>query len=342
MKMLRTMKSSPLVDGLLSSAPALMLLVLVPGCGDGGEADAHGNFEATEVTVSAEVGGRLVELRAEEGIPLDSGEVAAVVDTTTLVLQRRELSAQRQAARGRLEEARRQIEVLRAQLETTREEHERNLRLLESDAATPRQVNVSAGELRTLERRLDAARAQVDAVQDEIESMGARLEQVDQRIHDATVRNPTRGTVLTTYADAGEYVGIGQPLYDVASLDTLQLRAYVTGAQLSGIRLGEEVTVRWDAAADELGSRTGVVTWIASEAEFTPSRIQTPEERVSFVYAVEISVPNPGGALKIGMPGEVLFRGEAGGPAGPESAPGPEAESGVTGSRSEPDSGSGG
>ena len=286
---------------------ALLLAIAASACGDGREADAYGNFEATEVTVSAEIGGRLLELRADEGIHLDSGEVVAVVDTTTLVLQRRELTAQQQAAASRLEEVRRQIEVLRSQLETAREEHERNLRLLEADAATPRQVNLSEGEVRTLERRLDAARAQADAVRDEMASVDARLEQVDQRIDDATLRNPVTGTVLTTYADAGEYVGIGQPLYDVASLDTLQLRAYVSGARLSGIRLGEEVTVRWDTGPDELGSRPGIVTWVASEAEFTPTRIQTPEERITFVYAVEISVPNPDGALKIGMPGEVIF-----------------------------------
>lgn len=296
---------------ILNVAAATILTIAATGCGDGTEADAYGNFEATEVTVSAEAGGRLIELRAGEGMRLGSGEVAAVVDTTTLVLQRRELSFQRQAAEGRLEEARRQIEVLRSQIETSREEHERNLRLLEADAATPRQVNLSEGEVRTLERRLDVARAQTDAVRDEIDSLEARLEQVERRIADATVLNPTDGIVLVTYADSGEYVGIGQPLYDVASLDTLQLRAYVSGDQIARIRLGSEVEVRWDGGADELRSRSGVVRWIASEAEFTPTRIQTPEERVTFVYAVEISVPNPDGALKIGMPGEVVLPNEA-------------------------------
>ncbi|MFP3948116.1 MAG: hypothetical protein ACLFWG_05250, partial [Longimicrobiales bacterium] len=198
MKSPRSGTTTRLAGVLRSGTPASILMLLAAACGDGQEADAHGNFEATEVTVSSEVGGRLLELLADEGSRLDSGQVVAVVDTTTLVLQRRELTAQREAAAGRLEEVRRRIEVLRSQLETTRREHERNLRLREADAATPRQVNLSEGEVRTLERRLDAALAQADAAEDEIESVGARLEQVDQRIDDATLRNPRSGTVLTT------------------------------------------------------------------------------------------------------------------------------------------------
>lgn len=284
--------------------------LLLTACGDGDTPDAQGNFEATEITVSAEIGGRLLRFSADEGARLEAGEVVAVVDTTTLVLQRRELSSQRRATAARREEVRRQVEVLRAQLETSREEHERDLRLLEADAATPRQVNLSQGEVRTLERRLDAAMAQVDAVGDEIGTIEARLAQVDQRISDATLVNPAGGVVLDTYADPGEYVSPGQPLYDVASLDTLQLRAYVTGAQLSRVRIGGEVTVRYDVGSEERASRRGVITRIASEAEFTPTRIQTREERVDFVYAVEIDVPNPDGALKIGMPGEVILPAE--------------------------------
>lgn len=288
-------------------AVALFALLPLAGCGDRDAPDAQGNFEAREITVSAEVGGRLLRFSAHEGSRPDAGEPVAVVDTTTLTLQRRELVSQRRAATARVEEVRRQIEVLRSQLQTAREEHERNLRLLDADAATPRQVNLSQGEVRTLERRLDAARAQSDAVRDEIGAIEARLAQVAQRIDDATVTNPVSGVVLEAYADEGEYVGAGQPLYDIASLDTLQLRAYVTGDQLSQIRLGREVTVRYDVGVDQRATRPGVITRIAAEAEFTPTRVQTPEERVGFVYAVEIAVPNADEALKIGMPGEVIL-----------------------------------
>lgn len=298
-----------------SVLPALLSGVLVlAGCGNADVADAQGNFEATEVTVSAEVGGRLLRFRADEGTRLAAGEVVAVVDTTTLALQRSELRSQRRATAARLEEARRQVEVFRSQLETAREEHERDLRLLDADAATPRQVNLSEGEVRTLERRLDAGQAQVDAVRDEIGAIEARQAQVEQRISDATVVSPAGGVVLETYVDEGEYVGPGQPLYDVAALDTLRLRAYVTGAQLSRVRIGREVTVRYDVGTEERATRPGVITWIASEAEFTPTRIQTPEERVDFVYAVEIDVANPEGALKIGMPGEVILPDEPAAP----------------------------
>lgn len=119
--------------------------------------------------------------------------------------------------------------------------------------------------------------------------------------------NPIDGTVLTTYVERGEVVRSGEPLYTIASLDTLTLRAYISGSQLADVKLGQEAQVLIDTSRTGQSARTGRVTRIASEAEFTPTPIQTREERVDFVYAVEIRVPNPDGVLKIGMPADVTF-----------------------------------
>jgi biotin carboxyl carrier protein len=154
--------------------------------------------------------------------------------------------------------------------------------------------------------QLSAARAQVQVVQRELGSVQARIEQIEDEIRKSRVQNPTPGTVLATYVEPGEFVQPGQPLYKVADLAQMTLRAYVTGAQLAGLRIGEPVQVQYDLGARERATRAGRVSWIAAEAEFTPTPIQTREERTDQVYAVKVQVPNPDGALKIGMPGELV------------------------------------
>lgn len=276
------------------------------GCGDD-QADAYGNFEADEVVVSAEAGGRLLRFEVEEGTEVMAGAVVGVIDTATLVLQREELSAQQRSATGRAAEAQAQIRVLEAQLATAIEEYERTVRLYRAQAATARQLNLAEGEVRVLRQRIEAARVQSAVARQEIGGAEARRRQVEQRVGDSHITNPLSGTVLATYAEAGEFVQPGRPLYRIADLQTLTLRAYVSGAQLARVRLGAPVTVRFDAGDDAYGRVAGRVTRIASEAEFTPTPIQTREERTDQVYAVDVRVPNPDGTLKIGMPGELLL-----------------------------------
>lgn len=278
---------------------------LLVGCAE--EPDAYGNFEAREVTASAEVGGQLLRFEPDEGDRLLLGELVGQIDTVALALQRDELLAQQGASHAGVVEAEAQIDVLRAQLATARDEHGRTARLYRAEAATARELNQAEGEVRVLERRIQAARARAEAARREVGSVEARIGEIGERIEKSRIRAPITGTVLTTYVEAGEFVQAGGPLYRIASLDTLTLRAYVSGAQLTSLRLGQTVQVRVDAGEDELTTLPGRVTWIASEAEFTPTPIQTREERVDQVYAVKIRVPNPDGTIKIGMPGEVLF-----------------------------------
>ena len=296
----------------LLTLATVVFLPILAGCGGDDRPDAYGNFEAKEITVSAESSGRIVDFRAGTGMRIAAGEMVGMIDTTTVNLQRRELLSRRSAARARVVEAEAQIDVLLVQLETADEEYNRFRRLLADEAATPRQVNLQLGEVRTLRQRIEAARTGRAAVSEEAAAISDQLSQIHQRILDSRIENPADGTVLATYARSGEFVQPGQPLYDIASLDTLTLRAYVTGNQLSSVRIGEIVTVTFDVADDALSSKNGVVTSVADEAEFTPTPIQTRDERAEFVYAVEIDVPNPDGALKIGMPAEVTLSGVSG------------------------------
>lgn len=315
--------------------PVLGLALALVGCQDGPESDAYGNFEATEITVSSEADGRLLALTVTEGDVLDEQAAIGLVDTTQLAAQKDNLRAQQtnaraqqvslhaqeRAARAQIEEARAQVDVWAAQLNTATEEHERTVRLASARAATERELNEREGaveqltarmkqalaRVQSMEAQADVYAAQAEALDAQIASIGAQLRQIEDRIDRARLTNPRPGTVLTVLARAGEVVRVGSPLYTVADTDPLILRAYATGRQLPALTIGMDVDVLIDDSSGGLESRRGTITFIAREAEFTPTPIQTRDKRAELVYAFEVETPNPDGRLKIGMPGEVRF-----------------------------------
>lgn len=295
------------IDGRRSAAAlALAMAVTVAGCARGPKPDAYGNFEAEEVVVAAEASGVLVWFSADEGQRLAPGAAVAVVDTTQLALEREQIAAQRAAASARAGEAGQQIDALRIQREIAQRQFERMRRLFDAQAATAQQRDQAERDFRVLGEQIEGARSQQRAVTLESSSAQARLAQIEERIRKSRVRNPIAGTVLATYAERGEFVQIGQPLYKVADLDSMTMRAYVAETDLARVRIGEVVRVSIDVG----GKRreiAGRVVWLSSEAEFTPTPIQTREERADLVYAVKMRVPNPDGAIKVGMPADVRF-----------------------------------
>jgi HlyD family secretion protein len=279
----------------------------VAACGGAPEPDAYGNFEAIEVVVSAQTSGQVQSFTPAEGMRLERGAVVALIDTTQLALEREQLLAQRDAAGARGTEASHQLDALLVQREISRRSYERTQRLHAAQAATAQQLDQAEREYRVLLAQVEAVRAQRQSAGMDLASSEARVEQLRDRIARGSIVNPQTGTVLTTYARAGEVVQPGQPLYKIADLDTLVLRAYVTGAQLTSVRLGQQVRVHVDDGNRRLVMNPGTVTWISSTAEFTPTPVQTRDERADLVYAVKIRVPNSDGALKIGMPADVAF-----------------------------------
>ncbi|HET7234637.1 MAG TPA: HlyD family efflux transporter periplasmic adaptor subunit [Longimicrobium sp.] len=285
----------------------LIALAALAACKRGDKPDAYGNFKATEVVVSSETGGRLLRFSAREGERLAAGEEVAVVDTTALVLQREEIQRQEEAATARTGEATANLGVLRARLETARRDYERYRRLYNEHAATAQQLDRARGEVRVIEEQIAAGQAQIGSVGREAQSTGARVSSIQEQLRKSRVVNPISGTVLATYTEQGEFVPAGQPLYKVADLTRMILRAYVTGDQLPRVRIGQGVRVTVDAGDEQRRTIPGTVSWVSSQAEFTPTPVQTREERTGLVYAVEIQVSDPSGGLKIGMPGEVVF-----------------------------------
>ena len=269
-------------------------------------ADAYGNFEATEVTVAAEVGGRLLELRLDEGDRVSRGAVVGAVDTVPLILERRATAARRAAAAARAREANTTIAALEVQQTIADRELARTERLLKNAAATAQQGDRAEREARVVKEQLAGARVGRAALSQEVAALDAQVALIDERLARSRIISPLDGTILTRYVEPGEFVQQGQPLFKLASLDSLTFRAYVSGSQLTSLRLGQAVRVGVDRA-DSIATLAGRVTWISSVAEFTPTPIQTRDERADQVYAVKVAVKNPDGVLRIGQPGELLL-----------------------------------
>jgi HlyD family secretion protein len=268
--------------------------------------DAYGNFEATEVTVAAEVGGRLLSFRLEEGDRVAKDSVVGLVDTVPLILQRQELVARRAAAVARTRESNANIAALEVQRSIADRELARTLRLLKQSAATAQQGDKAEHDARVVRVQVAGARAARGSAQQEVAALEAQVASIDDKLARSRIRSPLTGTILARYVEAGEFVQAGQPLFKLASLDSLTFRAYVSNAQLTRLKLGQQVQVGVDRA-DSIATLSGRITWIASSAEFTPTPIQTRDERADQVYAVKVAVANRDGRLRIGMPGELTI-----------------------------------
>lgn len=271
------------------------------------EPDAYGNFEATEVVVAAQTAGQIERFTPVEGMRLERGAIVALIDTTQLALEREQLVAQRAAAGARSAESSRELSVLLVQRDVARRAYERTRRLQAERAATAQQLDQAERDYRVLLAQIEAARARSRSVGLEAASADAQVAQIRDRLSKSRVANPQSGTVLAIYARAGEVVQSGQPLYRIADLDTLVLRAYVGETQLGSFRVGQMVAVHVDAGRGERLTLPGWVSWVSSAAEFTPTPVQTRDDRADLVYAVKVLVANRDGALKIGMPADLTL-----------------------------------
>ncbi len=295
---------------------ALLAAVLLGACGgEDHPSDAYGTFEATEVTVSARTPGELVRFAPDEGMRLRADESVGQIDTVALALRRRQLVAQRASVRAKSGGVVAQIDVLHAQRKVAERDLERIEHMVKDEAATQKQLDDVRGQIDVLDRQIEQIRTQNASIVGEVDALDAQIAQIDYQLSESTIVNPVNGTVLDTYVEPHELAAQGRPLYDIADLDTMYLRAWISGNQLASVRVGQSVTVLCDDGHGGIAERPGTISWIASEAEFTPKLIQTREERVNLVYAMRIRVANADGTLKIGMPGEVRFQqrsGEAG------------------------------
>ncbi|MBL7994732.1 HlyD family efflux transporter periplasmic adaptor subunit [bacterium] len=283
-------------------------VIAAVGCSaNGDKSDAYGNFESTEIVISAEASGKLLHFDAEEGLTLEANTVVGLIDTTQLSLKREQLLASQQGIRSKSANILAQIDVVQEQKEVALIEKKRLESLFKENAATQKQLDDVSGQLNILDKQMASIETQNAPVLADIRSLEAQIRQINDQIKKSNIINPVKGTVLTKFAEPFEVIGFGKPLYKIADLTTMFLRVYVSGDQLPQTKIGGKVEVLIDRDKSENQKLEGEISWISSKAEFTPKIIQTKQERVNMVYAVKVRVINDG-SLKIGMPGEINFK----------------------------------
>ncbi|MCD6543330.1 MAG: HlyD family efflux transporter periplasmic adaptor subunit [Flavobacteriaceae bacterium] len=266
-------------------------------------ADGYGNFEAIETIISAESNGKLMSFKINEGQVVQKGTNVGYIDTIQLSLKKEQLIASKKVISSKSKGVLSQMNVLKSQLKTANVSKRRIQNLIKENAGTQKQLDDINGKIDMIKQQIISVETQNAPIINELNSMDVQVQQIEDQIKKSVITNPVQGTILVKYAEPSEITAFGKPLYKIANLSTMQLRVYVSETQLSTIKIGQEVTIKIDEG-ENMKSLTGVITWIASEAEFTPKIIQTKEERVNLVYAVKIDVKNDG-SLKIGMPGEM-------------------------------------
>lgn len=301
------------------------IAVLFAACSSGnGKADASGTFEANEVIVSAESSGKLTSFVVEEGQTIAKDSVVGTVDGTNISLQKEQVESSIQALGEKTVDVSPQVKLLedqlavqQSQLTNLLHEQARIQNLLKQDAATGKQLDDINAQIDVAKRSMNVTRQQIQVQQNNVATQNRsilsegkplqkRVAQLEDQLKKTSIVNPLTGTVLTKYAEQGEITSTGKALYKIADLSTITLRAYITGTQLSQVKLGQAVKVLVDDGAKKYKEYSGTISWVSDKAEFTPKTIQTKDERANLVYATKIKVKNDG-YLKIGMYGEVKF-----------------------------------
>ena len=300
-------------------------ITVLASCKSGnGKYDATGTFEANEVIVSSELSGKILSFSVEEGMMLAKDTVVGTVDAANITLQKEQVEASVAALSEKTADVspavrllENQLAVQQSQLNNLLHEQARVQNLLKQDAATGKQLDDITAQVDVARKNLTVTQQQINVQKNNVATQNRsilsegkplqkRVAQLDDQLKKANIINPVGGTVITKYAEPGEITATGKALYKIADLSTMTLRAYVTGSQLSQIKLGQAVKVLVDDGADKYREIAGTISWISDKAEFTPKTIQTKDERANLVYATKIKVKNDG-YLKIGMYGEVKF-----------------------------------
>ena len=298
--------------------------------------DASGTFEADEIIVTAEATGKILELNLNEGDALTANQNLGLIDGKGVELQKEQVLASINAIDEKTNSANPQIQVLQSQmnaqkgniavlqeqLSTAIRERNRVSNLVKSDAATKKQLDDANSQVAVVQKQISVANAQLQTLNQQISSTKEQVSiqnrailseknptekkvlQIDEQLKHNVISSPIKGIVLTKYMNKGEFATIGKPIYKMANLDEMILRAYITGDQLAKVKVGQNVKILVDAGNGETKEMNGKIYWISQKSEFTPKTIQTKDERANLVYATKIHVKNDG-FLKIGMYGEV-------------------------------------
>jgi HlyD family secretion protein len=274
-------------------------------CGKNGQFAYTGRMDVDEtVTISAQAADVIESLPVKEGDTIRKGETLGRINGDRLTVQRQQEQAQLTEFGARKGAAEAQIQQAEAQLAFTRDTLDKTDKVVADGGATQQRRNELATELRAGEDNLASLQASVKAIAAQEEELRASMRASDIAIRDAHIVSPLDGVVLNKFHFQGDLATIGTPLLEAADLSVMTVKIYVPLDRLGAVVLGKEAMVTVDGVQKSI---EGTVSWVASEAEFTPKTILTEETRTTLVYGVKVRVSNPDGILKIGMPVEVRF-----------------------------------
>lgn len=287
------------------------IVTMLTACNDNKVSfDASGSFEAEETIISSEATGTIKRLEIEEGQTLEAGQNIGYIDSLQLYLKKRQLEAQVIAILGKKPNISVQLSALQEQLKTAEKEKTRVANLVKGDAATPKQLDDINAQIEVLKRQIEAQQSTLsissEGLGKDVVPLQVQIEQLNDQLAKCNIINPTNGTVLAKYAETNEMTATGKPIYKIADLSNIILRAYITGNQLPQVKLNQKVKVLTDDGKGGFNETEGTIIWINSKSEFTPKTIQTKDERANMVYAIKVKVKNDG-AYKVGMYGEIKF-----------------------------------
>lgn len=285
--------------------------LLLAACGNSEkEYDATGTFEATETTVSAEQNGTLLTFAINEGDEIEAGSEVGLIDTTQTWLKLQQARATKEVYQSQKPDMEKQTSATRQQLAKAQAEQQRYKELVADGAAPSKMLDDATNQVQVLQRQLAAQLSSLstntNALSKQMAATEVQIDQLRDQLRKCHIKAPLKGTVLEKYAERGEFVAVGKPLFKMADMEQVYIRAYVTSAQLQSIRTGQQVKVFTDYGDGKKQEYDGTVSWISSRSEFTPKTILTDDERADLVYAVKVRVKNDG-FIKIGMYGEVKF-----------------------------------
>lgn len=269
-------------------------------------ADAYGNFEADEVMISSRMGGEFVQLKGNEGEMVKMGQVLGMVDTTELHLQKKQLLAQRAAVLSGKTKIRAEVKVLRQQITNLQKDENRMQRMFDDGAVEEKKLDDITGQINLLNRQIEVLGANFGAINNQVDVIMAQAALIDNKVNDCYLHSPVDGVILEQYVEQGEMTSPGRAVYKLSDISSLVLKVYISGDQLSQVKIGQIIDVLIDVPDGRYKTYKGTIAWISDKSEFTPKIIQTKQERVKLVYAMKVDVPNDG-SLKIGMPGEVVI-----------------------------------
>ena len=285
--------------------------ILLAACGNSEkEYDATGTFEATETTISAEQNGTLLTFAINEGDEIEAGSEVGLIDTTQTWLKLQQARATQEVYQSQKPDMEKQTSATRQQLAKAQAEQQRYKELVADGAAPSKMLDDATNQVQVLQRQLAAQLSSLstntNALSKQMAATEVQIDQLRDQLRKCHIKAPLKGTVLEKYAERGEFVAVGKPLFKMADMEQVYIRAYVTSAQLQSIRAGQQVKVFADYGDGKKQEYDGTVSWISSRSEFTPKTILTDDERADLVYAVKVRVKNDG-YIKIGMYGEVKF-----------------------------------